>query len=239
MPDRKAIEFGVELLTQRERDCLALVASHLKSKEIGKELGLSHHTVNQHIASAVRRLKVANRFKAAALYAEYVRGLEAESSPDTGPIPKNRDAADYSVGMAPDGPNGFYGGGTKGDFNEPGQSRTGASARRAGHGKPRLAADDLGDGFGGSPGPGGGLPQGWPGADHGLSPAQAIDLLAARRDFAPDFHHGHGSAGRLLPTLNPINDLPVGTRLMFVVGGVVVLSLVFGLINLAVQSVGL
>jgi DNA-binding CsgD family transcriptional regulator len=239
MSDRNTHDSAVEMLTQRERDCLALVANHLKSKEIGKELGLSHHTVNQHIASAVRRLKVANRFKAAARYAQYMRGLEAENLANTGHIPKNRDGANYSVGIAPGAPSGFYGSGTEGDFNEPGQSRTGASAGRAGDGKPRLATDDLGDGFGRSTGSGGGLPQGWPGADHGLSPTQAVDIFAARRDLAPDFHHGHGSAGRVLPTLNPINDLPVGTRLMFVVGGVVVLSLVFGLINLTIQSVGL
>lgn len=239
MRDRRATDSPVDLLTQRERDCLGLVATHLKSKEIGKELGLSHHTVNQHIASAVKRLKVANRYKAAALYADYIRNADPEGAAKLGLIPKNRDGANYSVGMANEPLHRFNGQGTEGEFHDPDQFDATTSTGPQDVGRPHLAAHDLGHGFSRASGTGGGISESWTGPGHGLGSTQAIGLLAGRRGLEADPHHGFGRDGRLLPTLNPINDLPVGTRMMFVVAGVVVLSLVFGLINLTVQTVGL
>src|SRR3569833_3322346 len=56
---------GVEKLTPRERECLLLVNQHLSSKEIGRRLGLSKYTVDDHLAAASRRLGVATRRAAA------------------------------------------------------------------------------------------------------------------------------------------------------------------------------
>ena len=56
---------GVEKLTPRERECLFLVNQHLSSQEIGRRLGLSKYTVDDHLAEASRRLGVATRRAAA------------------------------------------------------------------------------------------------------------------------------------------------------------------------------
>ncbi|MEN3749147.1 helix-turn-helix transcriptional regulator [Sphingomonas sp. HF-S3] len=58
-------------LTERERDCLRLVSRGRSSKEIGAELGISHHTVDLHLRRAIRTLGASDRRDAA-------RRLEAE-----------------------------------------------------------------------------------------------------------------------------------------------------------------
>ncbi|MEN3336984.1 MAG: hypothetical protein V7647_660 [Acidobacteriota bacterium] len=65
----------VEGLTQRERDCLRLVARGQSSKEIAIELGISHHTVDLHLRRAMRALGKNTRRDAARALAE----LEAPS----------------------------------------------------------------------------------------------------------------------------------------------------------------
>jgi len=57
----------VELLTQRERDCLRLVDQHLSSKQIARELGMSKTSVDTYCDRARRKLGVDDRFKAAKL----------------------------------------------------------------------------------------------------------------------------------------------------------------------------
>lgn len=54
-------------LSRRERDCLRLVARNFSSKEIARELGLSHHTVDDHLKHAISLLGVGSRFEAARL----------------------------------------------------------------------------------------------------------------------------------------------------------------------------
>lgn len=54
-------------LSDRERQCLALVAEGLSSKLIGKRLRLSPRTVELHVARAMRRLGAVNRSHAVAL----------------------------------------------------------------------------------------------------------------------------------------------------------------------------
>jgi len=57
----------VELLTQRERECLRLVNQHLSSKQIARELGMSKTSVDTYCDRARRKLGVDDRFKAARL----------------------------------------------------------------------------------------------------------------------------------------------------------------------------
>lgn len=53
-------------LTPRERECLALIAGGLSSKQAARRLGVSPRTVDLHVAAAIRRLGAANRMEAVA-----------------------------------------------------------------------------------------------------------------------------------------------------------------------------
>ncbi|GAA0328918.1 hypothetical protein GCM10009087_43920 [Sphingomonas oligophenolica] len=64
-----------EALTERERQCLRLVFARLRPKEIGRELGISHHTVNGHLQQAMRKLGATSSLEAA-------RQLHATEHPD-------------------------------------------------------------------------------------------------------------------------------------------------------------
>jgi len=55
-----------ELLTERERDILTLIARGLPNKEIGKTLHLAERTVKFHATIIFRKLNVANRAEATA-----------------------------------------------------------------------------------------------------------------------------------------------------------------------------
>jgi DNA-binding CsgD family transcriptional regulator len=59
-----------DALSPRERECLRLVTRNFSSKEIGRELGISNHTVDDHIKHAISVLGVASRFDAARLLAD-------------------------------------------------------------------------------------------------------------------------------------------------------------------------
>lgn len=56
---------SVEKLTDRQKDCLRLVAQGFTSKEIGRLLDLSPSTVDNHVTAAVQQLGAANRGTAA------------------------------------------------------------------------------------------------------------------------------------------------------------------------------
>lgn len=62
---------AVSKLTMRQRDCLRLVLEHKQSKEIGRELGISPMTVDNHFRSALQILGVASRLEAARMLASY------------------------------------------------------------------------------------------------------------------------------------------------------------------------
>ncbi len=55
-----------QALSQRECECLQLIAGGKTSWEIGEILDISHHTVNAHIRNIVRKLGVASRPQAVA-----------------------------------------------------------------------------------------------------------------------------------------------------------------------------
>jgi DNA-binding CsgD family transcriptional regulator len=78
----------VERLTATQKACLRLVFLHMSSKDIGKQLGTSPHTVDNHIKAAMQRLGVENRRMAARLLAE-TEGLDfrralTDQSPELG-----------------------------------------------------------------------------------------------------------------------------------------------------------
>jgi DNA-binding CsgD family transcriptional regulator len=55
---------SVSRLTERQKDCLRLVASGYTSKEIGRQLGLSPSTVDNHILSATQAMGASSRAEA-------------------------------------------------------------------------------------------------------------------------------------------------------------------------------
>lgn len=69
---------AIDKLTTRQRDCLRLVLHHMQSKEIGRELGISPMTVDNHFRSAIQTLGVTNRLEAARLLESYERGAPSQ-----------------------------------------------------------------------------------------------------------------------------------------------------------------
>ncbi|MDB5581675.1 MAG: hypothetical protein JWR80_6851 [Bradyrhizobium sp.] len=61
----------VELLSERQRQCLRLLYANHEAKEIGQALGLSPYTVHEHLRSARRLLRVARSIQAARILAEH------------------------------------------------------------------------------------------------------------------------------------------------------------------------
>lgn len=66
----------VDRLNDGQRDCLRLVLAHLNSKEIARELGVSPHTVDQRLRTAMRILNAQSRFEAARIFAPLDRENE-------------------------------------------------------------------------------------------------------------------------------------------------------------------
>lgn len=62
---------AINKLTARQRDCLRLVLHHKQSKEIGRELGISPMTVDNHFRTAIQTLGVSNRLDAALMLASH------------------------------------------------------------------------------------------------------------------------------------------------------------------------
>jgi len=60
----KDLSRRLEQLTPGQLECLVLVAQHLSSKEIGKRLSISPHTVDQRIRGALKLLGVSRRAQA-------------------------------------------------------------------------------------------------------------------------------------------------------------------------------
>ena len=58
-------------LNQRQRECLRLVYRNLEAKEIARELGLSPHTVVEHLRDARRILGAQRSMQAARMLAEF------------------------------------------------------------------------------------------------------------------------------------------------------------------------
>lgn len=61
----------LDRLSERQRECLRLVHANLEAKEIAIALGLSPHTVNEHLRDARRLLGVARSMEAARMLAAH------------------------------------------------------------------------------------------------------------------------------------------------------------------------
>lgn len=104
-----------ERLSQRQVECLKLSA-FMSDKEIGRKLGLSPHTVENHIREAKRKLGVTSRKKALELLTEITSdGFEGmanlgENSPAQG-VSEASVAFDHNIGdLGPQTPFGAYSG---------------------------------------------------------------------------------------------------------------------------------
>ncbi len=80
---------GRETLSRRQLECLRGVAEHLDSHQIAERLGISPHTVDGHIASAIAALGVRSR-RDAVRYLEKIAGEFP-----TGEFPPVVDPADF------------------------------------------------------------------------------------------------------------------------------------------------
>lgn len=72
----------IELLTDRDRECLRLLRGPDRdrtSKEIGRILGVSHHSVDKRMKNILKLLGVSTRFEAASVLSAY-----EGTSPQTG-----------------------------------------------------------------------------------------------------------------------------------------------------------
>ncbi|HEX8401984.1 MAG TPA: helix-turn-helix transcriptional regulator [Allosphingosinicella sp.] len=78
-------------LSVGQRDCLRLVARHWSSKDIGRQLNVSPHTVDQRIKVAMRLLGVDSRFEAARLLTDHEQVIDTQplvyQAPDIPVIP--------------------------------------------------------------------------------------------------------------------------------------------------------
>jgi DNA-binding CsgD family transcriptional regulator len=76
-------------LSERQRQCLDLVGQGFTSKEIGRQIGLSPSTVDNHIRAALERLGMTDRASAARAMSALTAGDDGASArPEaTAPLP--------------------------------------------------------------------------------------------------------------------------------------------------------
>lgn len=68
----------VDLLTEGQKQCLRLVGDHLTSKEIARQLGISHFTVDQRLDAARRKMNARSRKEAARVFIALERQFLSE-----------------------------------------------------------------------------------------------------------------------------------------------------------------
>lgn len=74
-------------LTARQQQCLRLVAAPATSKQIARELGISSHTVDQHIREALATLGLSDRMEAARRFVAHERAAAGAPAAPPGPSP--------------------------------------------------------------------------------------------------------------------------------------------------------
>lgn len=84
-------------LNQRQRECLRLVYRNLEAKEIARELGLSPHTVVEHLRDARRVLGASRSMHAARMLVEY----EQDNRIGYEPVGVNRQANPAMMSVVP------------------------------------------------------------------------------------------------------------------------------------------
>ena len=87
------------LLNERQKQCLRLFYTNLEVKEIARELGLSPHTVNEHLRDARRILGLSRSMQAARLLVES-EGTNRSVSEPIG-LDRPADAADIESASLP------------------------------------------------------------------------------------------------------------------------------------------
>jgi len=75
-PTAEALE--IARLTRREREVLDLTSAGLSNSEVARRLAVSIHAVKFHLSSIFRKLDVANRTEAAALYFSTATRIEGD-----------------------------------------------------------------------------------------------------------------------------------------------------------------
>ena len=80
-------------LTRRQRECMECVKGGMSAKEIARDLGISHRTVEQHVAAAMLKMGVTTRYEAIA----YMFEVEAEERDSSAFL------LDHSAGEGSDG----------------------------------------------------------------------------------------------------------------------------------------
>ncbi len=102
LPDRAmSAADRIDKLTERQRACLELVSRGFTSKQIGRELGISHSTVDNHILLATQTLGVADRREAGRLVAsagqQLPRQAQALAEPENSAILGEREGPGQPV----------------------------------------------------------------------------------------------------------------------------------------------
>ena len=70
----------VTQLTEGQKTCLRMVYRHMSSKDIARELLISHHTVDQRLRLAIQQLGVNSRVEAAKMLAAHENALVYQST---------------------------------------------------------------------------------------------------------------------------------------------------------------
>ncbi|WP_241231056.1 helix-turn-helix domain-containing protein [Sphingomonas koreensis] len=80
---RRPTDHAIERLSERQKDCLRLVARGYTSKEIGRQIGISPATVDNHVRAALDTLHVEGRAEAARMLvaAEASQPLTSQPQP--------------------------------------------------------------------------------------------------------------------------------------------------------------
>jgi DNA-binding CsgD family transcriptional regulator len=173
----------LSLLTQSERECLRMVAQHMRSKEIARTRGTSPFTVNRQIESACKKLGAATRQDAARMW------LAVEGD-WPGYIPNESVCEPF--GMANERAVASPDGATEVDYDN------GVHIEFARNGDHQLHLETARTA---SPGPGGNPGPGSHGAASGFGTRETISV--SRGDFAAERDHENGG----LRIGSPVQDL--------------------------------
>ena len=88
-----------DILTERQKACMALVRQGLSSKQIARELGISHRTVDRHVATALERLGAPSRLAAISHFRERT-DFEPQPRPNQPALLTTRSIANETYAIA-------------------------------------------------------------------------------------------------------------------------------------------
>lgn len=245
---------AAHLLTQRERECLEHVERGLESKQISRQLGISFHTVNQHIQKAKEKLAASDRRDAVKIYRKLLAEglwsgpvlpatipLSVDDGDSVGDGDRDSFPQSFRVRHNPVGipgaddltsnlaiqPEGAHGHSTHADF----------AGRSADDDAPRLPEHDMGHAGGGAPGDVLRLSGQDPiRARLPVRSSQDVPIHARGGDRAQDLEPSYHGRVRGFPALGPVNTLTVVERLVLMTGAVLVGLIFLGLSVLVLKA---